>query len=381
MIRSRIQHHSDHRHGTLNSGEFSDDRGALQCECSAVDDDLVSAELLKHTLTEYGYDVTLAQNGQEALELIRTGLYRLVVSDWEMPRMSGVDLCREIRRRSSSGYTYVILLTSNCGTQSVVAGLSAGADDFISKPFHPEELQVRLRVGERVLSLESRDLIIFSLAKLAESRDVETGTHLERMREYSRILADELTKMDLPEKPDGQYVQLIHLTSPLHDIGKVGIPDRVLLKPGRLTNDEFEIMKQHTVIGGQTLDAAAGVRPDTDFLQIARDIAWTHHEWYNGEGYPRGLKGDNIPLCGRIVTLADVYDALTTKRVYKDAFSHETAKATIVSRCGEQFDPTVVQAFLACEQDFIEVLDRFGANPNAPTPISEPQSELVLSVV
>jgi putative two-component system response regulator len=347
----------------------------------AVDDDVVSAELLKHTLTEYGYEVTLAHDGQQALQLIRTGLYRLVVSDWEMPCMSGVDLCREIRSRSSSGYTYVILLTSNCGTQSVVEGLGAGADDFISKPFHPEELQVRLRVGERVLSLESRDLIIFSLAKLAESRDIETGTHLERMREYSRILADELTSMDLPEKPDGQYVQLIHLTSPLHDIGKVGIPDRVLLKPGRLTDDEFEIMKQHTVIGGQTLDAAAAVRPDTEFLQIARDIAWTHHEWYNGQGYPRGLKGESIPLCGRIVTLADVYDALTTKRVYKDAFSHETAKATIVSRCDEQFDPTVVQAFLAREQDFIEVLERFAASADYSMDASPPPSELVLSAV
>jgi putative two-component system response regulator len=326
----------------------------------AVDDDIVTAELLEHTLTEYGYEVTLAHNGQEALELIRTGLYRLVVSDWEMPRMSGVQMCREIRRRASSAYTYVILLTSNCGTQSVVEGLSAGADDFISKPFHPEELQVRLRVGERVLSLESRDLIIFSLAKLAESRDVETGSHLERMREYSRILADQLTDMDLPEKPDGQYVQLIHLTSPLHDIGKVGVPDNVLLKPGRLTPEEFEIMKQHTVIGGQTLDAAAGVRPDTDFLQIARDIAWTHHEWYNGQGYPRGLQGEQIPLCGRIVTLADVYDALTTKRVYKEAFSHDSAKSTIVARCGEQFDPQIVEAFLARERDFVEVLRRFG---------------------
>ena len=335
-----------------------------------VDDDLVTAELLDHTLTEYGYEVTLAHDGQEALKLIRTGLYRLVVSDWEMPCMSGVELCRQIRHRSSSAYTYVILLTSNCGTQNVVEGLSAGADDFISKPFHPEELQVRLRVGERVLSLESRDLIIFSLAKLAESRDAETGSHLERMREYSRILADELTHMDLPEKPDGQYVQLIHLTSPLHDIGKVGVPDSVLLKPGRLTPEEFEIMKSHTVIGGQTLDAAAAVRPDTDFLRIARDIAWTHHEWYNGEGYPRGLKGDEIPLCGRIVTLADVYDALTTKRVYKQAFTHESAKATIVSRCGEQFDPLVVQAFLAREQDFIDVLHRFDNHPDTRTALA-----------
>jgi putative two-component system response regulator len=190
------------------------------------------------------------------------------------------------------------------------------------------------------------------------------------MREYSRILADELTHMDLPEKPDGQYVQLIHLTSPLHDIGKVGVPDSVLLKPGRLTPEEFEIMKSHTVIGGQTLDAAAAVRPDTDFLRIARDIAWTHHEWYNGEGYPRGLKGDEIPLCGRIVTLADVYDALTTKRVYKQAFTHESAKATIVSRCGEQFDPLVVQAFLAREQDFIDVLHRFDNHPDTRTALA-----------
>jgi putative two-component system response regulator len=178
--------------------------------------------------------------------------------------------------------------------------------------------------------------------------------------------------MDLPEKPDGQYVQLIHLTSPLHDIGKVGIPDSVLLKPGRLTSEEFEVMKRHTVIGGQTLDAAARVRPDTDFLQIARDIAWTHHEWYNGQGYPRGLAGEDIPLCGRIVTLADVYDALTTKRVYKEAFSHETAKETIVTRSGEQFDPQIVQAFLAREQEFIEVLRHFAADAeDHPAPLSK----------
>ena len=184
----------------------------------AVDDDPVSAQLLEAALRDFGYDVTTAHDGCEALELVRTGEYRLVVSDWQMPLMSGIDLCREIRSRQTSGYIYVILVTSNTGTQSVVEALGAGADDFITKPFDPDELNVRLRVGERILGLESRDLIIFSLAKLAESRDTETGTHLERMREYSRVLADELsTKGGAFSAIDGEYVQLIHLTSPLHD--------------------------------------------------------------------------------------------------------------------------------------------------------------------
>ena len=333
-----------------------------------VEDDVISSELLEHSLASFGYEVTTAQDGQEAQELIRSGRYRLMVSDWEMPNLSGLDLCRRIRARNTGSYIYVILVTSNTGTENIVEALSAGADDFISKPFHPDELRVRLRVGERILGLESRDLVIFSLAKLAESRDIETGAHLERMREYSRILAEELALMEhYRETIDGEYVNLIHLTSPLHDIGKVGIPDNILLKPGRLTEDEFEVMKQHVVIGGRTLDAAAKVRPDAEFLQIARDIAWSHHEWYNGEGYPEGLRGEQIPLCGRIVALADVYDALTTRRVYKQAFEHTHAKAIILEGRGTQFDPDVVDAFLARENDFLVVLERLGSADNSNT--------------
>ena len=321
-----------------------------------VDDDEVTTAVLEHSLIEFGYDVTVARNGREAFDLIRSGEIRMVVSDWCMPEMSGLELCRRIRQRRGGTYVYIIMLTSNSSTKNVVEGLNAGADDYITKPFQPEELQVRLRVGERVLSLESRDLTIFALAKLAESRDPDTGAHLERIREYCRILAEEMVRAPgFSEDVDGDFVHMIYLTSPLHDIGKVGIPDQVLLKPGPLNDDEMEIMKRHTVIGGETLDVLASAHPEARFLWLARDIAWAHHEHYDGRGYPRGLSGRDIPLCGRILALADVYDALTSKRVYKEAFSHETARSLICEGRGTHFDPQVVDAFLRREQDFLRL--------------------------
>lgn len=324
-----------------------------------IDDDDISAELLSNALEQFGHEVTTASNGRDGFELVRTGEFRIVVTDWEMPEMDGLQLCRKIRDKFHSGYIYVILLTSNSGTQNIVQGLEAGADDYITKPFQPQELNWRMKVGERVLSLESRDLIIFSLAKLADSRDPQTGAHLERMREYSRILAQHLAQQPrYQDVVDGDFVQLIYLTSPLHDIGKVGIPDQVLLKPGKLTDEEFETMKRHAVIGGETLDAAVASHPEAKFLVMARDIAWTHHERFDGTGYPNGLSGYDIPLSGRIVAVADVYDALTSNRVYKPAFSHETAKEIILDGRGSHFDPEMVDAFLACEDQFIEVAER-----------------------
>ncbi|NUQ61722.1 MAG: response regulator [Pirellulales bacterium] len=338
-----------------------------------AEDDSVTAELLANALGEFGYEVTVAEDGCEAFQRIRSGHYRLVVSDWEMPGMSGLELCRKIRRRQSSGYVYVILITSHGGVANVVEGLDAGADDFLTKPFNPQELRVRLRVGQRLLSLESRDLTIFAMAKLAESRDTETGAHLERIREYSRLLAEELSqRREYRDWVDGDYAQLLYLTSPLHDIGKVGIPDRVLLKPGRLTPEEFEIMKQHTVFGGNTLEAAARAHPEARFLTMAMDIALTHHERFDGTGYPRGLCGREIPLCGRIVALADVYDALTSRRVYKPAYSHEKTRSIILEGRGSHFDPDMVDAFLACEDQFVKIQRQFadeGPGGAVPTPL------------
>lgn len=329
-----------------------------------VDDDDITAAILEHALVRFGYDVAVARDGREAFDLVRTGQYRMVVSDWCMPEMTGVELCRQIRKRQTGGYIYIILLTSNSRTEDIVEGLNAGADDYITKPFQPRELQVRLRAGERILSLESRDLTIFALAKLAESRDPDTGAHLERIREYSRIMAEELvTGGRYSEELDGDFVEMIYLTSPLHDIGKVGIPDEILLKPGRLTPDEFEIMKRHTIIGGETLDVLASAHPEARYLLLARDIAWSHHEWFDGSGYPRGLAGEEIPLCGRIVAVADVYDALTSKRVYKSAYDHEMASSVIREGCGTHFDPDVVEAFLRRESEFLALKDTLADQP------------------
>jgi putative two-component system response regulator len=326
-----------------------------------ADDNEVAIEIVRGTLTQAGYQVETASNGREALDSLRRGSCRLVVSDWDMPEMNGLDLCRAVRTGElPGGYIYIILLTAHESVEEKVMGLSAGADDFISKPFNPAELLARVRTAERVLSLETRDVAIFAMAKLAESRDPETGAHLERVRAYCRVLAQQLTSRDeLRDIVTAEYIRLLYQTSPLHDIGKVGIPDSVLLKPGRLSDREFEIMKTHTMIGAATLDAALHQFPGIAFLQMARDIAATHHERYDGAGYPNCLKGDAIPLCGRIVALADVYDALTSKRVYKNAFAHDVAKAIILEERGRQFDPILIDAFEKSEAQFIAIRDRY----------------------
>jgi putative two-component system response regulator len=185
---------------------------------------------------------------------------------------------------------------------------------------------------------------------------------------YSRVLAQQLPAMGcFTDQIDPAYVRLLYSTSPLHDIGKVGIPDSVLLKPGRLSDREFEIMKTHTLIGAQTLDAALKRFPGARFLHMARDIALTHHERHDGSGYPGGLAGDRIPLCGRIVALADVYDALTSKRVYKDAFAHDIAKSLITREAGTHFAPEIVEAFLAAEREFIAIRRQFAEGPPGAT--------------
>ncbi len=319
-----------------------------------VDDNELALDHLQDALNEAGHEVATAHDGAEAIAHLRANPCRFVISDWNMPGMNGLEFCREIRSSELPGYIYVILLTSHARQEDIVEGLSAGADDFMTKPFDPAELTVRVRAGERILSMETRDVAIFAMAKLAESRDPETGEHLERMRTYSRIIAQHVVDSGLyGDQTDSAYTQLIYLTSPLHDIGKVGIPDTVLLKPGRLSDREFDIMKTHAAIGAETLDAAARQYPGVAYLRLARDIALTHHERFDGSGYPAGLAREDIPLCGRIVALADVYDALTSKRVYKAAFTHDVARSMIVEEAGKHFDPAIVEAFVEHEQDFI----------------------------
>lgn len=329
-----------------------------------VDDDVSSLLTLEGFLTAYGYEVATATNGRDAFDLIQAGDYRLVISDWEMPELNGIDLCRMVRQRQLASYVYFILLTGRQEQADLVQGLNAGADDFLRKPFNPEELRVRLQAAERIAALESRDIFIFSLAKLAESRDTDTGAHLERMREYSKLLAEQLAMLGkYSDVLDADYIRTIYATSPLHDIGKVGIPDSILLKPGKLTAEEFEVMKTHTLIGFKTLESAVKNNPSAKFYRFAQEIVLSHHERWDGLGYPNGIAGTEIPLSARIVSVADVYDALTTKRVYKSAFTHERAKEIIIDGRGKSFDPDVVDAFLKSEAQFVQIKEELNKQP------------------
>jgi putative two-component system response regulator len=324
-----------------------------------VDDDPTTRITLKAVIDSFGKHVVTASSGQEALELMRTHTFSVVISDWEMPGMTGPELCRRIRSEFCTNYTYIILLTSLNASEHLVEGIEAGADDFMTKPFNPAELRVRIKSAERIEALDTMDVTIFSLAKLAESRDPETGAHLERVRQYTKMLAIELKNCSYSEEIDGEFVSLMYATSPLHDIGKVAIPDSVLLKPGQLNDLEFEIMKSHAEAGASTLMAALSRYPTQRFLQIAHDIARSHHERYDGSGYPDGLSGESIPLAARIMAVADVYDALTSKRVYKDAFSHLVAANIINEGAGSHFDPAIVLAFVRIEAEFAKIRSEY----------------------
>jgi len=201
--------------------------------------------------------------------------------------------------------------------------------------------------------LDARSTTIFGLAKLAECRDEDTGAHLERIREFSRLLAQELSKKTAFKGYISQeYIDDIYQSSILHDIGKVGIPDAILLKPGKLDKEEFETIKNHTLLGGDALMAADDRVGGESFLTLGKEIAYHHHEKWDGTGYPKGLKGDKIPLSARIVSVADVYDALTSERPYKKAFSHDQSKRMIENEKGRHFDPELVDMFLVCEKEF-----------------------------
>jgi len=327
-----------------------------------VDDDPIILELIKSALAPYGHTVVTASNGQEAIQRL-DALTRVVITDWMMEPGNGLELCRAIRSRPYSRYVYIIMISSRDDPVKAAEAIAAGADDFITKPFNAAELDARIKAGERTLSLETRDVTIFALARLAESRDNETGLHLEHVRNYVCVLGRQLFKR--PElrgviTPD--FIEMLYETSPLHDIGKVAIPDAILLKPGPLTPEEFAVMKRHTTIGAETLEEVMESFPGASFLEMARDIAATHHERFDGKGYPRGLAGEDIPWSGRIMALADVYDAITSKRVYKSAMSHAAASDEISREAGKHFDPRLVEAFFAAESEIIAVKERLAKN-------------------
>ena len=342
-----------------------------------VDDLPENTRLLRSFLTPLGYEVHMADNGHDALDFVRVSPPDAILLDLMMPVMDGFEVCTRLKEAPATRHIPVIIITGVSDREANIRALEAGADDFLTKPFDRVLLQVRiaavvksklmqdtlleyqrsleLRVKERTRQIEmTQEVAVFSLAKLAESRDTETGDHLDRIRAYSRELASELlARHHCPEVVDEAFIEGLYMSSPLHDIGKVGIPDCILLKPGKLTPDEFEIMKTHSSIGGDTLRAADLEAGQGSFLAMGRDIAYYHHEKWDGTGYPFGLEGESIPLAARIVALADVYDALSSKRPYKEPMSHEQAKGIVLEGRGKHFDPRIVDAFQARESQFI----------------------------
>ena len=255
------------------------------------------------------------------------------------------------------------------GDLSVVA-VAASNDEFGDMARLTNSMILSLRKANDDLA-QSRDATILALSSLAETRDDETGAHIVRTQRYVRALAEELaTRPKFRESLDGETVDTIVKSSPLHDIGKVGIPDAILRKPGPLTDEEFEAMKRHTTLGANALNAAAQILGQASFLGVARQIVVTHHERWDGTGYPAGLAGEEIPIGGRLMAVADVYDALTTRRVYKPAMPHEEAREIIVEGRGRHFDPDIVDAFLAVEQTFIEIGQTNLECPNLNEPLA-----------
>jgi len=323
-----------------------------------VDDDAQQRLLLQMLLEKGNYDIFQAVDGEEALEIFsKNPSIRLILTDLDMPNMDGFELIKTIREKQHR-YTYIIVLTSIGSKASLLSALSKGADDFLTKPAMEEELQLRIENGIRLLREQGQEELIVALAKLAEYRSDETGFHLERVQLYTHLLAIDLAE-DCPElKITPTMADEISRVSPLHDIGKVAIPDNILHKPGKLTTEEFETMKTHARLGGTILEEIY-LKTESPYLQIAFELTAYHHEKYNGKGYPTQLAGEDIPVAARIMALADVYDALTSKRCYKDAFSHEKARNIILEERGEHFDPKVVDSFLRQEDIWISVRNKF----------------------
>ncbi|MFP4030835.1 MAG: HD domain-containing phosphohydrolase [Desulfococcaceae bacterium] len=323
-----------------------------------VDDDRSQRFILRTHLEGTGLTVWEAGNGVEALErLAEDNDIRFLVTDLLMPEMDGFELIERVRRRGLR-YIYVIVMTSMEDRKSLIQALSAGADDYLNKPIFPDELRLRLQSGLRVLRLEGQEELILSMAELSEFRSEETGYHLKRVSHYTRILARDVADHYPEYELTRSGAEEISLVSPLHDIGKVAIPDRILHKPGKLTAEEWEIMKTHATIGGNLLRKIYD-KTGSPYLWFAHQIAMYHHERWDGNGYPEGLRGEAIPMPARIMAVADVYDALTSERCYKAAFSHEKARSILLEGAGDHFDPKLIDAFQRQEKAWLEIKERF----------------------
>lgn len=330
-----------------------------------VDDSPENIDLLNVILGQE-YRIKAALNGEKAIEIASNAkdLPDLILMDIMMPGLDGYSVCRHLKTDDLTRKIPIIFVSALGEATDEKQGFDVGGVDYITKPVVAATVRARVKthlslydqnraleekVRERTEELlHTQDATIIGFSTLAEFRDQETGAHITRTKQYVFILAQYLTTHPrFQGYLNNTTVELIHRSAPLHDIGKIAVPDRILLKPGPLTPEEFEEMKKHTWHGHNAIQRAEQALGNTQssFLRIAKEIALTHHEKWNGKGYPRGLAGENIPISGRLMALADVYDALTSKRIYKDAASHQDALDTILAERGKHFDPDIVDAF------------------------------------
>ena len=361
-------------------GQFTTMKDFSDCKILVVDDIGTNVDILARTLGSE-YQVSVAMDGESALEVINNSSPDLILLDVMMPGMDGYEVCRRLKSQEKTRYIPVIFLTGLSQMESEAKGLQLGAVDFITKPFNRDLIKARVHnhlelklhrdhledvVKERTAALRaalerltraSLDTI-FRLSKAAEYKDEDTSTHIKRVSNYAAAVASGLGL-------NNGFIENLRSAAPMHDIGKIGIPDRILLKPGKLDPVEWEIMKQHTVIGGNILHGA-----DDGFLRMGEIIALTHHEKWDGSGYPKGLEKENIPMEGRIVAVVDVFDALTSRRPYKEPFSLEKSFDIIKEGRGNHFDPEIADVFVGMEKEIFAIKETYKDEQNqlvAPT--------------
>jgi putative two-component system response regulator len=355
-----------------------------------VDDTPDNLSLMSGLLKDL-YKVKIANNGERALKIALTGtLPDIILLDIMMPVMDGYETCRHLKANPETRDIPVIFLTAKTEIEHEIMGFELGAVDYITKPISPPIVMARIKTHLQLKRMRdylkdqkafledevrrrtqevvaTQEVTILTMASLAETRDNETGNHIRRTQFYLKALAEKLRHQPRFSHflDEDKTIDLLFKSAPLHDIGKVGIPDHILLKPGRFTPEEFEIMKTHCTLGRDAIIAAErrlGV--ELPFLSFAKEIAYSHQEKWDGSGYPEGLSGDDIPISGRLMAVADVYDALISRRVYKEGMPHEKAVGIIVEGKGSHFDPDMVDAFVGMADEFVQIAKRYKDTEN-----------------
>ena len=331
--------------------------GVQQSHILIVDDDPAILELFRRAMRTAGHECTVSPSGQSALEILARTAVDVVITDINMPQMDGIELASRVLKDYSAD---VIVMTGQTRGYQYDQIINIGASDFVEKPFSIQEIILRTRrvLRERDLKKtaqksheELKQAYIDSIHRLvmaSEFKDEDTGDHIIRIGKYASFISGKLGL-------DAQYIETIGYAAPMHDVGKIGIPDKILLKPGKLTAREFAIIKEHPIIGAKLLSMSR-----SRILQMAEEIALTHHERFNGKGYPRGLSGKEIPLSGRIVAIADTFDALTSRRPYKDPYPPEMVFDIIRRERGRHFDPDITDLFIGDFEHLMAIRNKYG---------------------